>query len=170
LLFQWRDNKDTNQFVNGSGDSRNVRLTATGGARYGANGEMHILGGAFVPDGPFNKEIRDAYKTTGEIAIEAIVTTLRIPQYGPARIITLSRSHTKRNFTLGQQDDHLVFRLQTSKTSRNGMDFKLALLEANKPYHVLVTYRSGLLTCYLNGEIAKQTTLERGSFEDWHRE
>ena len=168
LLFQWRDNKDTNQFVNGSGDSRNVRLSATGGARYGANGEMHILGGAFVPDGPFNKEIRDACKKTGEIAIEAVVTTSRIPQYGPARIITLSRSHTKRNFTLGQQDDHLVFRLQTSKTSRNGVDFKLALLEANKPYHVLVTYRPGLLTCYLNGEIAKQTNLERGSFEDWH--
>ena len=137
LLFQWRDNKDNGQFVDGSGDARNVRLRAEGGARFGPNGEMHILGGAFVPDGAFNKEIRDACRKTGEIAIEAIVTTSRVPQFGPARIISLSRSPSKRNFTLGQEDDHLVLRLQTSNTSRNGMDFKLAPLEPGKPYHVL---------------------------------
>jgi Concanavalin A-like lectin/glucanases superfamily len=44
----------------------------------------------------------------------------------------------------------------------------LAQLEADKPCHVLVTYKPGLLTCYLNGKIASQTTLERGSFERWH--
>jgi hypothetical protein len=96
------------------------------------------------------------------------VTTSRIPQFGPARIVSLSRSHTKRNFTLGQQDGHLVLRLQTSNTSRNGVDFKLAPLEAGKPCHLLVTYKPGLLTCYLNGKIASQTALERGSFERWH--
>jgi hypothetical protein len=47
------------------------------------------------------------------------------------------------------------------------MDFKLAPLEPGKPCHVLVTYKPGLLTCYLNGKIASQTSLERGSFEDW---
>jgi len=167
LLFQWRDNKDNGQFINGSGESRNVHLRAQGGARFGPNGEMHILGGAFAPEGSFNKEIRDACKKTGEIAIEAIVTTSRIPQFGPARIISLSRSTSKRNFTLGQQDGYLVFRLQTSNTNRNGMDFKLAPLEEGTPCHVLVTYKPGLLTCYLNGKIASQTNLESGSFEDW---
>ncbi len=167
LLFQWRDNKDTGQFVNGSGESRDVRLDAQGGARFGPNGEMHILGGAFAPNGIFNKEIRDACKRTGEIAVEAIVTTSRVSQFGPARIITLSQSTSKRNFTLGQQDGFLVFRLQTSNTNRNGVDFKLAPLEENKPYHVLVTYKPGLLRCYVNGEIASQTNLESGSFEDW---
>jgi hypothetical protein len=42
LLFQWRDNKDNGQFVDGSGKTRNVRLHAEGGARFGPNGEMHI--------------------------------------------------------------------------------------------------------------------------------
>jgi hypothetical protein len=168
LLFQWRDNKDNGQFVNGSGNSRNVRLRAAGGARFGPNGEMHILGGAFVPDGIFNKEIRDACRKTGELAIEAIVTASRIPQFGPARIISLSRNPAKRNFTLGQENDHLVLRLQTSNTSRNGMDFKLAPLEAGKAYHVVVTYKPGLLVCYLNGKIASQTNFESGSFRKWH--
>ena len=104
LLFQWRDNKDNGQFVDGSGKTRNVRLKAEGGARFGPNGEMHILGGAFVPDGAFNKEIRDACKKSDQIAIEAIVTTSRIPQFGPARIISLSRDPSKRNFTLGQEE------------------------------------------------------------------
>jgi len=167
LLFQWRDNKDNSQFVNGSGELRNVHLRAEGGARFGPNGEMHILDGAFVLDGAFNKEIRDACKKTDQIAIEAIVTTLRIPQSGPARIISLSRSPSKRNFTLGQQDDRLVLRLQTSNTNRNGMDFKLAPLEPGKAYHVVVTYKPGLLVCYLNGRIASQTGFESGSFDKW---
>ena len=109
---------------------------------------MHILGGAFVPDGTFNKEIRDACRKTDELAIEAIVTASRVPQFGPARIISLSKGPSKRNFTLGQEGDRLVLRLQTSNTSRNGMDFKLAQLEPDKPYHVLVTYKPGLLVCY----------------------
>ena len=147
---------------------RNVSLKAEGGARFGPNGEMHILGGAFVPDGAFNKEIRDACKKSDQIAIEAVVATSRIPQFGPARIISLSRSPSKRNFTLGQENDRLVLRLQTSNTNRNGMDFTLAPIAAGTPYHVLVTYKPGLLVCYLNGKIASQTKFEKGSFDKWH--
>jgi Concanavalin A-like lectin/glucanases superfamily len=168
LLFEWRDNKDNNQFVDGAGKSRNVQLKAEGGARFGPNGEMHILGGAFVPDGTFNKEIRDACKKSDQISVEAIVTTSRVPQYGPARIISLSRNPAKRNFTFGQDGDSLVFRLQTSNTSRNGMDFKLASIQPGIPYHVLVTYKPGLLVCYVNGKIASQTSFEKGSFDKWH--
>jgi Concanavalin A-like lectin/glucanases superfamily len=168
LLFQWRDNKDNGQFVDGLGNPRNVRLKTEGGARYGPNGEMHVLGGAFVPDGTFNKEIRDACKKSDQIAIEAIVRTSRTPQFGPARIISLSRSPSKRNFTLGQEGDRLVLRLQTSSTSRNGMDFKLAPIEPGSPQHVVVTYKPGLLVCYLNGQIASQTSFERGNLDKWH--
>ena len=168
LLFQWRDNKDSGQFVDGSGRLRNVRLKTEGGARFGPNGEMHILGGAFVPDGAFNKEIRDACKKSDQIAIEAIVTTSRTPQFGPARIVSLSRNPAKRNFTLGQEGDRLVLRLQTSNTSRNGMDFKLAPIQPGIPHHVLVAYKRGLLVCYVDGKIASQTSFERGTFDKWH--
>lgn len=167
LLFEWRDNKNNSQFVDGYGKLRDVRLKAEGGARFGPNGEMHILGGAFVPDGAFNKEIRDACKKSDQIAIEAIVTASRSPQFGPARIISLSRSPSKRNFTLGQEGNYLVLRLQTSNTNKNGMDFKLAPIEAGTLYHVLVTYKPGLLVCYLNGRIASQTSFEKGTFDKW---
>jgi hypothetical protein len=168
LLFQWDDNKENSQFIDGSGKLRHVYLKPEGGARFGPNGEMHILGGAFVPDGAFNKEIRDACRKSDQITIEAIVTTSRTPQFGPARIVSLSRSPAKRNFTLGQEGDYLVLRLQTSNTNRNGMDFKLAPIQPGVPSHVLVTYKPGLLVCYLNGNIASQTNFERGSFDKWH--
>jgi len=47
------------------------------------------------------------------------------------------------------------------------MDFKLAPLEPGKAYHVVVTYKPGLLVCYLNGRIASQTGFESGSFDKW---
>ncbi len=167
LLFAWRDNKDNGQFVDGPGKQRSVRLKTEGGARFGPNGEMHILGGAFLPDGTFNKEIRDACKKSDQITIEAIVSASRVPQFGPARIISLSGSPAKRNFTLGQEGDQLVLRLQTSNTNRNGIDFKLAPIQAGTPYHVLVSYKPGLLVCYINGRLASQSSFERGSFDKW---
>ncbi|HEY5744432.1 MAG TPA: LamG-like jellyroll fold domain-containing protein, partial [Terrimicrobiaceae bacterium] len=166
LLFQWRDNRDS-QFVNGSGHARQVNLKAEGGARFGPNGEMHILGGAFIPDGSFNKEIRDACAKSDQITIEAIIRSSRVPQFGPARIISLSRSTSKRNFTLGQENDRLVLRLQTSKTNKNGMDFRLASIEPRTSYHLIVTYKPGLLVCYINGKLATHTKLEKGSFDKW---
>ena len=48
------------------------------------------------------------------------------------------------------------------------MDFKLATIQPGIPYHVVVTYKRGLLVCYLNGEIASQTSFEKGSFDKWH--
>ena len=168
LLFQWRDNKDNGQFIDGAGKSHNVRLSASGGARFGPNGEMQILSGAFVPDGTFNKKIADACRKTNEFAIEVIVNTSRVPQFGPARIVSLSRNPAKRNFTLGQDGDRLVLRLQTSGTNRNGRDFVLAPIAAGKTYHVIVSYKPGLLVCYVNGKIASQTTIERGTFKAWH--
>ena len=128
---------------------------------------MHVLGGAFVPDGTFNKEIRDACKV-GPDRDRGDRLHIANSQFGPARIISLSRSPSKRNFTLGQEGDHLVLRLQTSSTSRNGMDFKLAPIEPGFPQHVVVTYKPGLLVCYLNGQIASQTSFERGNLDKWH--
>ncbi len=104
---------------------------------------------------------------TNQLAIEAIVTTARSPQKGPARIISFSKSISRRNFTLAQQDDGLVLRLQTSETDKNGIDFKLAPLEPGQPHHVLVTYQPGELICYVDGVLASESEFETGTFEDW---
>ena len=167
LVFLWENNQSANQFESTLGGRRSARLTARGGARWGPNGEMHIVQGGFVPDDSFAGEIREACKTTDQLAIEAVVTPARSPQGGPARIISFSKSIRKRNFTLGQEGDRLVLRLQTSETNRNGLDFNLAPLEAGRAHHVLVTYRPGRLVCYVDGRVASDTAFESGTFEDW---
>ena len=48
------------------------------------------------------------------------------------------------------------------------MNFKLATIQPGIPHHVVVTYKPGLLVCYLNGKIASQTSFEKGSFDKWH--
>jgi hypothetical protein len=97
---------------------------------------MHILGGAFVPDGTFNKNSRCL--RVRPIAIEAIVTTWGFLNWTRTHHQS-SRNPAKRNFTFGQEGNALTLRLQTSNTSRNGMDFKWRLSSRNS-HHVLVTY------------------------------
>jgi hypothetical protein len=167
LVFLWENNRGTNTFTNAQGKKRNARVNAVGGARWGPNGEMHIVNGGFLPDEFFADEIRAGCMETDRLAVEAIVTTARNPQSGPARIVSFSGGTSKRNFTLGQQDNLLVLRLQTSESNRNGVDFNLAPLEPGVPHHVIVTYEPGLLVCYVDGAVAAESRLESGTFEDW---
>jgi hypothetical protein len=167
LVYLWENNRSANTFTNARGKKRSARLTAVGGARWGPNGEMHIVNGGFLPDDFFADEIRAACMDTDRLAIEAIVTTARNPQSGPARIVSFSGGTAKRNFTLGQQDNMLVLRLQTSESNRNGVDFNLAPLEPGVPHHVIVTYEPGLLVCYIDGKVGAESRLEAGTFEDW---
>ena len=167
LVFLWESNESANEFESVAGGKRSARLQSIGGARWGPHGEMHIVAGGYTLEESFAKEIRDACQETNQLSIEAIITTARSPQHGPARIISLSQSTRKRNFTLGQSGDRLMLRLQTSSTNRNGIDFDLAPLTPDKPHHVIVSYQPGLLVCYVDGKRVRETSLESGTFEDW---
>ena len=166
LLFQWRDNKDNGQFVDGSGKTRSVRLKRRAARGSGRTGKCIFSAVRFVPDGAFNKEIRDACKKSDQIAIEAIVSHVsRSSIWTRPNHQSCRGDPSKRNFTLGQENDRLVLRLQTSNTNRNGMDFKLAPIAGRHARTMcLVTYKPGLLVCYLNGKIASQTKLRKGIF------
>ena len=55
-----------------------------------------------------------------QFTVMATVATNKTVQYGPARIISLSADPGHRNFTLGQEDDNLIFRIRTPFTGNNG--------------------------------------------------
>ncbi|MEX1117260.1 MAG: LpqB family beta-propeller domain-containing protein [Terrimicrobiaceae bacterium] len=167
LVFFWEDNKSSNTFKNVDGKTRTAQLSARGGVRWGPDGEMHIVEGAFLPDEPFADEIRQACMETDELTIEAVVSPAYDLQGGPARIISFSQGIKRRNFTLGQEGNQLVLRLQTSETNRNGLDFNLAPIQANKPHHVIVSYKPGNLVCYVDGKIVSESAFESGTFQSW---
>ena len=51
-----------------------------------------------------------AVKKTGEMSVSAWITPANTKQAGPARIFSLSKDSTNRNFTLGQEADKYDFR------------------------------------------------------------
>jgi len=116
-----------------------------------------------------DKSLLDACKAANALSVEALITPADTRQTGPARIISFSQDGYNRNFTLCQERDALVLRLRTTRTGVNGMkpQTELCKLRAGGEHHVIVTYRPGRLTCYLNGKRAIQTGRVRGDFSTW---
>ena len=61
-----------------------------------------------------------ALKKSNAITVEAWVQPANTKQTGPARIVSLSKNTSERNFTLGQERNKYEFRLRTARTSKNG--------------------------------------------------
>ena len=77
------------------------------------------------------------------LTLEVLIKTYNIVQNGPARILSYSRDFSLRNFTLAQSKDKLVMRLRTDETDSNGITPHVevsGLFEANKTYHIVMTY------------------------------
>lgn len=154
-LFVWEDNISGNHLTDNDGlIVRSCLVSPSGLSRFGRGHSMEIRKGSFfVPDDVLNHALSIGPVYTGEFSMEAQFVAANGKAAGPARIISLSTSASNRNFTLGQEGNQLIFRLRTTETDPNGVASQLALgaIEAGKPYHLLLTYRSGELVWYLNG-------------------
>ena len=90
---------------------------------------------------------------TSEFTISTNITTANIQQTGPARIISLSADGQHRNFTLGQQEDNLEFRVRTPLTGSNASDLKLKVPDAftsKNSHHIVITYSNATLGIYID--------------------
>jgi hypothetical protein len=65
---------------------------------------------------------------SGQFALFARFTPASLEVRGPARIVSLSRNPSERNFTLGQSGAQLSFRLRTPTTGINGVHREVASL------------------------------------------
>ena len=98
--------------------------------------------------------------------------TLKKQQQGPARIVSYSADTGKRNFTLGQDGDSLVFRLRTTGTDDNG--FKPSFVAENifttgDKQHIVFTYDGNLESIFINGKLIKTTPDVKGDFSNWDK-
>ena len=88
------------------------------------------------------------FQASSGISVEIDLKTATADQSGPARIVTYSFNTRYRNFTLGQQNDALVFRLRTTTTDLNGTDPVLEVPSVFKPgirRHLVVTDRKSVV-------------------------
>ena len=134
-------------------DLKSVRRTA---------GAIEVRGKTVIRSGKPASRLINAVRRSGEITIEAWVRPANTKQDGPARMVTLSKSANERNFTLGQDADHLEVRLRTTRTTTNGVPAVTTASKtvATKLTHVVYTHdRAGRTTVYLDGKRVLEKTV-----------
>jgi hypothetical protein len=110
--------------------------------------------------------------TAGDgLTVEAWVEAADPRQRGPARIVSYSLDAAHRNFTLGQQEDHLVMRLRTDTTDLNGKPSLQVpgVFDGGGVRHVAITYDGEILSAFVDGEARASSRERRGDFSSWDR-
>lgn len=90
---------------------------------------------------------------TSQFTVCTTVSTKESEQIGPARIVSLSKNPTLRNFTLAQQNANLVFRVRNLLMGKNGANFEFLLPNAftNTDYHrIAASYGNSKLKIYFD--------------------
>ena len=146
----------------------NLRIKDTKSTRR-RKGSLEVIGETGLQSEQTAGKLYSAIQKTDAITIEAWVKPANTTQEGPARMVTLSRNMSLRNFTMGQEKNQFVVRFRTTKTSVNGEPSISTLAGSVKAAvtHVLYTRaRNGRARIYLNGKRVVEKTIA-GSVSNW---
>jgi len=108
-------------------------------------------------------------KRSGALTVEAWVRPRQEDQSGPARIVTLSKDASHRNFTLGQDGNQFDVRLRSEATGDNGLPSlasKSWRLKQEVLHIVYTRNNEGTATIWLNGQRNSTSKIE-GSLSNW---
>ncbi len=132
------------------------------------NGQMDLTGGSFIAKN-VNDKLLAACQHSNQLTIECLVVTDNLEQGNPARIITASKDINHRNFTFGQDGSRFAMRIRTEQTDENGIvgEFFFGKIEPKKPKHVIVSYFTGNVYCYVDGELVHCSSGIQGDFSNW---
>lgn len=109
-----------------------------------------------------DRKLYDALTRTNRLTLLVAMQTSDLEQLGPARIVTYSRDAWGRNFTLGQVQNALTFRLRTPASGGNGTEPAAnsgPVLSAGSPSLVAAVYDGRISTLYLDGRRVAQADL-----------
>jgi len=120
-LYEFREGdgqvvRDTSR----SGAPLNLHVKDASTAQWLDGGGLRISGLALIASAEPATKLIEAVKRSRAMTIEAWIKPANITQAGPARIVTLSKDVSGRNFTLGQKADAYEVRFRTTTTSPNG--------------------------------------------------
>jgi hypothetical protein len=105
------------------------------------------------------------------ITVEVWAATNDLDQSGPARIISYSLNPEQRNFTLGQQNSSLIFRLRTTETDLNGVfpfNEVRGVFDTKDIKHIVVTYDFNQQDVYVNGSQVAKKNCPTGTLDNWN--
>jgi hypothetical protein len=108
------------------------------------------------------RRLYDTLVKRSRLTLLVWMRTGSLVQRGPARIVTYSRDASSRNFTLGQIDSALTFRLRTPASGGNGTDPALysgPVLSLNRDTFVAAVYDGRMSRLYVDGKSVAQANL-----------
>ncbi|MEM7165043.1 MAG: hypothetical protein AAF581_06230 [Planctomycetota bacterium] len=136
-------------------DLHEVALTAAGSALSALDaGGIAVAASTMLSTDGAVPELARTLTSADQFSIELRCAPLHLEQTGPARLITYSSHPHFRNFTVGQENDLLVFRVRNPANGRNGMRHQgewPAAFSDLKVRHYLICYDRGWMTLFRDG-------------------
>ncbi len=160
--------QDSLVFTDFTGD-QGTRYSTKGEGVKVSQGRVSLKGGHLLLDVDKKKLVKEV-RESNELTLEVWFDTARLDQKGPARLFTFSKTTSERNFTIGQESDHIEVRLRTTKTSTNGLPAFAApkgTLKTGRTHLVFTRQRNGDSRLYLNGREVAKTRIE-GNLSNWN--
>ena len=135
-----------------------LRINDLDHVRRSADG-LEVRSGAMIRSVDAVTRVSKAVRRSGRFTVEAWVRPATPDQTGPARIVSLSRDGSNRNFTLGQDSNRYDVRFRTTKTTRNGIPSLASPATSAAPRLTHIVYtrdRQGHTRMYVNGKQASE--------------
>ncbi len=155
-----------------TGVLREIDLHPRGEVPHDSAGAMHFIGkGAFTADAA-NADLLAALKQSGEFTLELCLESSLAEQFGPARVISFGENEQQEEFAVGQDKTNWVLRLQptqNNKTQENVAPSFRSLGPATPGVvqHLVVAYRAGELTAWIDGRRVLEDRTVQGNFSEW---
>lgn len=160
LVFLWENNSATNQLAgHGESPGRLCQILARDRAVFGRHYEMILTDGQVVAE-EIDEPLMKACRASDSLSVETTITAF---SNSSGKIVSASNGDDS-NFALIQSGDKLEFHIRTSKGQQKT---ELCTLNPGTPHHVLVSYHSGKLAAYLDGEKVHETDRISGDLDDW---
>lgn len=168
LVFLWDNGEASNTVPTSDGIGRLCRLVPEAGAVFDRFWAMDLGGGAFRAEADTNALLRDAIRDSPAFTIEAVLTSTGDAAAGFYEIMSFGLSIggagrcneflpgadafcKQHGFVLGGRFNLVFFGL-AGPESRGSRVFDVGFQLGERPRHVLITFDSGELDIYLDGE------------------
>ena len=106
-----------------------------------------------ITKGPIT-EISQALSETSELSIIASVASADLEQYGPARIISISKDTSNRNLTIGQNGGDLIVRFRYPIEGHHAIKPEIIVQDIfndDLMHRIIITYDSVTLRIFVDG-------------------
>jgi hypothetical protein len=164
MVFVWEDAKTANHLYDNNQDIlRSCSVSPKGRSRIGKHHAMDCRNGSFVTLNS-SKPLLAECKKTHQISIELQFQARKKQGKDLSALVSFSDGKNNPNFILGQKGKYLYLRINLNPSKSSTM-VALGKIKSGKQYHLVVSYRLGLLEWFINGK--RKTKKISGDFKAW---